>query len=179
MEKIRGFYPVWKWFLQERLLDEASQRGLQLKKANVFSVIYEYDDTKAFRHRIVACEAAKGSASALQFVLAWQREGWEKVCQRGKLLYFRCPAEKKVDEPGADDLFALLRRSIHRRRSTHHTARGTQTTTRNPNTSMGVMERLKRSTATWNPAMHQRLSAAKSSVSISRSSQFGRAFRVG
>ena len=114
MEKIRGFYPVWKWFLQERLLDEASQRGLQLKKANLFSVIYEYDDTKAFRHRIVACEAAKGSASALQFALAWQREGWEKVCQRGKLLYFRCPAEKKVDEPGADDLFALLRRSIHR-----------------------------------------------------------------
>ena len=114
MEKIRGFYPVWKWFLQERLLDEASQRGLQLKKANVFSVIYEYDDTKAFRHRIVACEAAKGSASALQFVLAWQREGWEKVCQRGKLLYFRAPAEKKVDEPREDDLFALLRRSIHR-----------------------------------------------------------------
>lgn len=113
MEKIRGFYPIWKWFTQERLLDEASQRGLQLKKADLFAVIYEYDDTKAYRHRIVACEAAKGSASGLQFVLSWQREGWEKVCQRGKLLYFRCPAEKKVDEPREDDLLMALRRSIH------------------------------------------------------------------
>lgn len=114
MEKIRGFYPVWKWFLQERLLDEASQRGLQLKKAELFSVCYEYDDTKVFRHRIVACEAAKGSASRLQFALSWQREGWEQVCQRGKLLYYRCPVEKKTDEPRENDLLALLRRSIHR-----------------------------------------------------------------
>ena len=114
MEKIRGFYPVWKWFLQERLLDEASQRGLQLKKAGLFSLCYEYDDTKAYRHRIVACEAAKGSASGMQFALAWQREGWEQVCRRGKLLYYRCPADKKTDEPKEDDLLMVLRRSIHR-----------------------------------------------------------------
>ena len=114
MEKIRGFYPVWKWFLQERLLNDASQRGLQLKKAGLFSVGYEFDETKAYRHRIIACEAAKGSASRLQFELAWQREGWEKVCRRGKLLYYRSPAEKKCDEPKDNDLLTVLRRSIHR-----------------------------------------------------------------
>ena len=114
MEKNRGFYPVWKWFQQEKLLNEASQRGLQLKKAGLFATGYEFDDTKAFRHRIAVIEAAKGSASCLQYELNWQREGWEKVCERGKLLYFRCPAEGKNRAPKDDNLLTLLKRSIHR-----------------------------------------------------------------
>lgn len=114
MEKLRGFHPVWKWFQQETALDRASEKGLQLKKIGLFSACYEEDATKIYRHRIGVSEAPKGSASCLQYELNWQRAGWEKVCRRGKLIYFRCPQEAKAKAPKDEHLFNLLRRSVHR-----------------------------------------------------------------
>lgn len=111
--KLREFYPYWRYNLQETALDKASERGLQLEKAGVFSSQYRMDDAQVYRHCIVLCEAPKGSASRLQAELAWKRAGWEKVCDRGKLQYYRCPADAKVSPWKDNDFPAFLNRKTH------------------------------------------------------------------
>lgn len=111
--KIRGFYPYWRCHTQEKALNEAAARGLQLEKAHLLSNEYRQDESKAYRLCIAMCGAPKKSASRLQWELAWQREGWEKVCERGKLTYFRTPAESKAKPLKENALPALFKRRIH------------------------------------------------------------------
>lgn len=110
--KIRGFYPYWRCYRQEKALDEASARGQQLVKAGIFSTQYRQDDTCAYRHCLCLYSSAKRSASRLQSQLAWQREGWEAVCERGDLVFYRCPADAKSRPLKDNGLCARLARRI-------------------------------------------------------------------
>ena len=108
--KLRGFHPYWRYPLQEAALNDASERGLQLEKAGLLATHYRLAEGERYRYRITLCEAPKGSATRFETALAWQRAGWAQVCQRGKLVYYRTPADGTAKPPKDDAFPAFLKR---------------------------------------------------------------------
>lgn len=110
--KVRGFYPYWRYHMLEKALNKASLQGQQFVKHGLFSAEYSQDHTQTYRYSITLCEAPKGSASRLQSLIAWQREGWEKVWERKNFVFYRCPVDSKAKSLKDNALPALLQRKI-------------------------------------------------------------------
>lgn len=111
--KLRGFHPYWRYDLQEKELNEASERGLQLEKAKLLSTEYRQDESSTYTYAITMSEAPKRSASRFESELAWKREGWEKICERGKLIYYRAPADSRAKPVKDNALPDFLKRKAH------------------------------------------------------------------
>ncbi len=111
MKKISGYYPLWRVFDLERLLD--GEDGYLLEKLGQFSCTLREDETaKGCCFRIGACQCRRGSADEVRYVLEWQKKGWERFYSIGKLLFFRAPRGTALPED--DGLPALLQTVIRR-----------------------------------------------------------------
>ncbi len=110
MKKIRGHYPLWRLAALEALLERQSGEGWQLEKVGRFSCRFR-EEAADICYRVGACEAAPGTASLAEYCLSWQKNGWQMVCQRGKLIFFKGEASAKLPEDAG--LEQLLSREIH------------------------------------------------------------------
>lgn len=109
MKKISGYYPLWRVFDLERLMD--GEEGFVLTKLGQFSCTFREDETaRGNIFRIGACLCRKGSADEVRYVTQWQKKGWEKFYAAGRLLFFRAPQGTPLPED--DGLPALLKKEI-------------------------------------------------------------------
>ncbi len=109
MKKISGYYPLWRVFDLERLMDR--EEGFFLTKLGQFSCTFREDEAaRGNCFRIGAYLSRKGSADEVRYVTEWQKKGWEKFYATGKLLFFRAPQGTALPED--DGLLTLLKKEI-------------------------------------------------------------------
>ena len=103
--KAKGVWPLWNLPALEQ--DEASEIPASL---GTFSCTLRETDAP-MRVRFGACEG--GPASRAEYKLAWQKNGWELLCERGALMAFG--AKSDVLAPEGDGLSSLFAKAIRRR----------------------------------------------------------------
>lgn len=103
--KTKGVWPLWNLPALEQ--DEASEIPASL---GTFSCTLRDTDTP-MRVRFGACEG--GPASRAEYRFAWQKNGWELLCERGALMAFGTNTDALI--PGDDGLSRLFAKAIRRR----------------------------------------------------------------
>ena len=102
----KGVWPLWN--LPALEYNESTQVPAKL---GAFACALRETD-RPMCVRFGAC-LRKGAASRAEYLLQWQKSGWELLCERGALMAFGADAGTKT--PADDGLETLFGRAIRRR----------------------------------------------------------------